>query len=432
MGVRVSGSDLADAPSLRPVRQLGAHIFRGHAAANVGDVDVVIASSAVPADNPELVAARQRGIPTMKHSAALGSLMRRRRGVAIAGTHGKTTTSALASVVLDAAGLEPTFHVGSEILGYGLFGRYGRGDLLVAEADEFDRRFLDYDPEIAVVTSVEPDHLDYFGTFEAVQEAFTAFLARVRPGGLAVVCADDPVARELACGPARRVTYGFDSGADWRIMHWEPCDTRSSACEIRDPDGKTHWFRCNLLGAHNAANAAAVVVASSWLGIPVEGVVAGLSKFQGTRRRFEVVGTAHGVTVVDDYAHHPTAVRVTLAAARAHYAGRIWVVFQPHTVHRTQSLLEEFSRCFSAADHVVIAPTYRPAGREGLGVEPTDELLVNAIEHPDCRLLPAPDAATDVASRSLPGDLILVMGAGDIWTIEQDILARLAERGAAR
>jgi UDP-N-acetylmuramate--alanine ligase len=351
--------------------------------------------------------------------------------VAIAGTHGKTTTSALASVVLDSAGLEPTFHVGSEVLGYGLFGRYGRGDLLVAEADEFDRRFLDYDPEIAVVTSVEPDHLDYFGTFDAVREAFAAFLARVRPGGLVVICADDPVARELPCGSAGRVTYGFDAGADWRIIRWEPCDTRSGTCEIRDPEGGTHQFRCNLLGSHNAANAAAVVVASSWLGVPMERIVAGLARFQGTRRRFEIVGTAHGVTVVDDYAHHPTAVRVTLAAARAHYAGRIWAVFQPHTVHRTRSLLEEFGRCFSGADHVVIAPTYRPAGREGSGADPTDELLVNAIDHADCRLLPALDAADDVASRSQPGDLILVMGAGDIWTIEQDILARLAEREAA-
>ncbi len=428
MGLSVSGSDLNPNAAMEPLRRLGATIEIGHRAENVGNVDVVIASSAVPGDNPEALAARERGIPLIKHSAALGSLMRRRRGIAIAGTHGKTTTSALTAFILDAAGLDPTFHVGSELLNFGLFGRRGTGELFVAEADEYDRRFLDYDPEIAVITSIEPDHLDYFGDFEHVVGAFQDFVARVRPGGAVIVSADDPIASTLRRDGIRRISYGHAEDADWRIERWAPAGHANSEVTLRGPDGARRSFELGLLGRHNAENAAAVVAVCEELGVPWEHAAAGLATFRGTKRRFEVVGESDGVTVVDDYAHHPTAIRVTLAAARAHFASPIWAVFQPHTAHRTVSLFDEFASSFVDADHVVIAPTYRPPGREEEAEDPTIQRLVNALGHADAVTLPPDEAASRVATRAEAGDLVLVMGAGDIWGIEQKILTGLSDR----
>ncbi len=427
-GVAVSGSDVADSAALARLRAKGARIAIGHRAENVGSVDVVVASSAVPQDNVELAAARSRSIPTMKHSAALGSLMRSRRGIAIAGTHGKTTTTALTSVVLETAGLDVTFHVGSELLNYGCFGRYGLGDLLVAEADEFDRRFLDYEPEIAVVTSVEPDHLDYFGGFDQVVQAFQAFVSQVRPGGVVIVCADDPVASRLDCGAAARITYGIAEDADWRLLDWRPEGREQSLLTVRGPDGAVHGLAISLLGRHNGVNACAVAAVCTRLGLDKESIRQGLAAFRGTRRRFERIAEVAGVTLCDDYAHHPTAIRVTLEAARAHYQSPIWAIFQPHTAHRTLSLWDEFRRCFADADHVVLVPTYRPAGREADQDDPTISALVSAMDHPDVRAMSASAAAKVVVEAAQPGDLVLVMGAGDIWAIEPQIVMELEKR----
>ena len=427
-GVGISGSDVADNAGLDLLRAKGARIIIGHRAENVGEVDVVVASSAVPRENVELVAARKRGIPTMKHSAALGSLMRTRRGIAIAGTHGKTTTTALASVMLETAGLDVTFHVGGELLNYGCFGKYGRGDLLVAEADEFDRRFLDYEPEVAVVTSVEPDHLDYFGDFDRVVEAFQTFVHQIRPGGTAIVCVDDPVVRGLQCGAATRVTYGYAEGADWRVLGWAPLDRSHSRFSVRGPDGTIHEITASLIGKHNATNAAAVVALGAHLGLTRDRVRQGIEAFRGTKRRFERIGEVAGISVCDDYSHHPTAIRVMLEAARAHYESPIWSIFQPHTAHRTLSLWDEFRHCFADADHVLLVPTYRPPGRETEEDDPTISALAAEMGHPDAHALPATAAADLVVERAAPGDLVLVMGAGDVWTIEPRILAGLRAR----
>ncbi len=434
MGVAVSGSDVADNSALATLRAKGARVAIGHSAANVSEPDVVVASSAVPQDNVELVEARARGIPTMKHSVALGSLMGKRRGIAIAGTHGKTTTTALTSVVLETAGLEPTFHVGSELLNYGCFGKYGRGDLLVAEADEYDRRFLDYEPEVAVVTSIEPDHLDYFGDYEKVVEAFQQFVRQVRPGGATFVCADDSAAAALDTGHAARITYGKAQGADWRLIGWEPDGHDGSRLSVQTPECTVEAFRTSLLGEHNALNACAVVAVCTYLGVERETIRQGLAAYRGTRRRFELAGEVAGVTLVDDYAHHPTAIRVTLEAARAHYRSPIWVLFQPHTVHRTESLWDDFRRCFAAADHVVLVPTYRPAGREDEGEDPTITRLAAEIEDSDAHAMSATSAADLVIERAEPGDLVLIMGAGDLWMMEPRILdglrARFIDQGA--
>jgi UDP-N-acetylmuramate--alanine ligase len=430
MGVAVSGSDVSDNPAMGLLREKGARIAIGHRAENVGDSDVVVASSAVPQDNIELITARERGIPTMKHSAALGSLMRRRRGIAIAGTHGKTTTTGVTSVVLETAGLDPTFHVGSELLNYGSFGKYGRGELLVAEADEFDRRFLDYAPEIAVVTSVEPDHLDYFGSFDRVVEAFQQFVHQVRPGGSVVLCADDPVAASLDCGAAHRITYGAAEGTTWRLINWEPNGREGSRLSVQTPYCTIEAFHTSLLGAHNALNACAVIAVANVLGIGQDAIEGGLAEYRGTKRRFERISEVDGVTLVDDYAHHPTAIRVTLEAARAHYQCPMWVLFQPHTVHRTESLWDEFRRCFDAADHVVLVPTYRPAGREQDDDDPTIARLAAEMDHPDVRAVSAAGAADLVVERANPGDLVLIMGAGDLWQMEPRILDGLRARAA--
>lgn len=428
MGVQVSGSDLDQPAHLEALRSLGAHIEVGHKAEHVGQVDVVVVSSAIPADNPEVAIARERGVPVVKHSAALGSLMRRRRGVAVAGTHGKTTTSALLAVLLDQAQQDPTFHVGSEVLGYGAFGHYGRGPLLVAEADEYDRRFLDYEPEIAVVTSVEPDHLDYFGDFSTLASAFEAFLAQVRPGGAVFVCADDQGALDLRCGDVRRITYGFAADADWQVLEWRPASRATSALRVRGPDGAPCDLEVTLLGAHNAANACAAVAVAAELGVSASCIARGLAAFRGTRRRFEVVGEAAGVTVVDDYAHHPTAIRATLAAARAHYHTPIRALFQPHTAHRTMSLFDEFRRCFADAHEVVLVPTYRPPGREAEATDASVEALAREMDHPSVRFMAADEAADHVAAASQAGELVLVIGAGDISRIEPHILEGLARR----
>lgn len=442
-GSRVTGSDLVDAAQLQVLRDLGARIWIGHDPSQLESSEVVIASAAVPDDNPEVRVARARGIPVMKHATALGALMRVRRGIAIAGTHGKSTTTALVAHLLETAGLSPTFHVGAELINYGLFGRLGGGQFLVAEADEFDRRFLEYDPEIAVVTYIEPDHLDYFGSFEAVIGAYQQFVGRVRAGGMVILNADDPIAISLPVDGRRRLTYGAAEGADWQVVGWEPRGLDGSRLALRDPGGRTHRFDLDVLGRHNAFNAAAAVAVAAEVGLHLEAIAAGLASFKGVRRRLEVIGTAAGVTVIDDYAHHPTEVRAGLNAVRAHWkqgvstddVGRegggwhdVWLVYQPHTLHRTASLLAEFAGCFEAADHVIVTPAYMPAGRILATEGATGAQLVAAMEHPDARSLTPDEATATVAAEAQPGDVVVVMGAGDIWTIERPLLDAFVRR----
>ncbi len=428
MGIQVTGSDVSEPSWIETLRRQGASVQRGHHADHVGAVDLVVTSSAVPGDNVEVARARELGIPVVKHSAALGALLRGQRGVCVAGTHGKTTTTALLAYVLDRAGLEPSFHVGSELRNYGAFGQRGRGDLIVAEADEFDRRFLDYDPELAIVTSIEPDHLDYFGDFDRVIDAFQDFVRRVRPGGTMVVCADEPATMRLDPGGARCVTYGWSDSADWQVVDWRPRGPYGFDCRIRPPSGQVWELAVPLLGRHNAANAAATVAAASILGVERDTIARGLVGFKGTRRRFEIIAEIGGVTVVDDYAHHPTAIRVTLEAARLHYQRPIWVIFQPHTAHRTESLFDDFTTCFATADHLLLAPTYRPAGREVEQDDPTVRALVAAMRHRDARYVEPDEAANLVAASAQPGDLVIVMGAGDINAIEPRLVEGLRAR----
>jgi UDP-N-acetylmuramate--alanine ligase len=277
---------------------------------------------------------------------------------------------------------------------------------------------------------VERDHLDYFGDFESLRDAFRQFVARVHPGGTAVLSADDPVATALPMEVARRVTYGLAEDAAWRVLDWTPIGRLRSRFALRDPAGRVHDLEINLTGRHNAVNAAAVVAVCSALGLSMDQIADGLRFFIGTKRRFEVLGEVGDIVVADDYAHHPTALRVTLEAAQAHFGSPIWAIFQPHTVHRTLSLWEDFQQCFGAAAHVILVPTYRPPGREAEEDDPTVARLASDMDHPDARWMPAEEVARTVVDTASPGDLVLVLGAGDVWTIGPRIVKGLKVRFA--
>lgn len=434
LGVRVTGSDLVESHQLDALRALGARIWIGHDGTRIGDADVVVVSSAISDENPEARAAQVQGIPVIKHATALATLMHTRRGVAVAGTHGKSTTTAMIAHVLESAGARPTFHVGAELIDYGLFGRAGDGDLLIAEADEFDRRFLAYDPEIAVVTYAEADHLDYYGTLKAMVDAYRDFIARVRPGGYVVLNWDDPTARSLPTGDLERTTYGEGDGADWRLIEWQPRGFQGSNLVVREPAGLSQRFSLKVLGRHNALNATATIAVASHLGISMEAVRQGLATFQGIRRRIELLGASGGISVIDDYAHHPTEVRATLAAIQAHWksggsrGGQLWAVYQPHTEHRTATLFDEFLDCFADADQVLLTEAYMPSGRRLAEGGATHLDLVAALHHRAVRAVSPAQSIRVIASEAQPGDLVVVMGAGDIWTIEAPMLEALAKR----
>lgn len=419
MGHEVSGSDSGAISEIEALRQQGIDARHGHTAEHLDGADLVVASAAVPTDNPELAAARERGIPVLSHAQALGALMAARDGIGVAGTHGKSTTTALVAHILETAGLHPTLAGGAHALDFDGFARLGNGPHLVAEADEYGRRFLELHPRRAIITGVEPDHLDYYGSFDAVQAAFQQFVSGMHPDGLVFTCEDE---QHLARLPLtrRRMRYGWAGHADWRLERFQAHAGGGATFAVRRPDGERRTFDMLLSGRHHAANAVAALALTRELGVPESAARAALATFRGTRRRFETVAQAGGVWVVDDYAHHPTAVAANISAARDVHNGRIVAVFQPHTIHRTLILLEELRASFTAADRVIMAPIYQPAGR-GTDVPPiTSEAVVAGMAHPDAVAAPSMDAAYALAQAELqPGTMVLVLGAGDITTLAQ-------------
>ncbi|NAZ83045.1 UDP-N-acetylmuramate--L-alanine ligase [Kineococcus sp. R8] len=436
-GVRVSGSDAADSPGLAPLRALGARVAVGHDAANLGDADTLVVSSAVREGNPELLAARARGLRVLHRSEALAALMAGRRGVAVAGTHGKTTTSSMLAVALRHAGIDASSAIGGELTGGSDGGAHdGTADVFVAEADESDGSFLAYAPVVSIVTNVEADHLDHYGTPEAVATAFERFAARVQPGGLLVTCADDPGARALTeharAQGVRTRTYGTDPAADVRLLDVRLVgpDGAHPRAVVADATGRRDLV-LQVPGEHNLRNAAAAHVAAVELGADPDAVLAGLARFGGARRRFELRGEAGGVRVVDDYSHHPTEVEALLRAARPVAGdGRVVVVFQPHLVSRTRTFAADFGRALGLADDVVVLDVY--VAREDPDPAVTGRLVADAVPLPAGRVLYVPDraaAAAAVAGRVRPGDLLLTVGAGDVTALGPDVLQRLAAAG---
>jgi len=416
-GSVVSGSDLALSPAAEALERNGARVYVGHRAEQVAGADLVVVSSAVPEDNVEVQAAREAGIPTLHRAQVLGELMEGRVGVAIAGTHGKTTTTAMISTILWETGLDPTFIVGGLVLGLGTNARAGMGPHFVVEADEYDRTFLGLRPQVAVVTSVEHDHPDCYPTFGELRAAFDAFVALLPPEGCLVACWDQSVARELGQERAAQgrpaVFYGLEEGADWAAQGLHPNPAGGSDYVVVREGRVMGEVRLRVPGAHNVLNSLAALAVADHLEVPFPTARSALEGFRGTGRRFEVKGQADGVTVVDDYAHHPTEIRATLAAARERFPRRsIWAVWQPHTYSRTKALCGEFAEAFGQADHVLVLPIYAARERDTLGVTSGD--VVAAMKHPDARLMGSPEEAVAVLGTEVrPGGVVLTLGAGD-------------------
>ncbi len=434
--LKVSGSDLEGSETTERLAALGARVAIGHSADNVDRADLVVISSAVPAGNEEVVAARRRGVPVVRRAQMLAELMRLKYGVAVAGTHGKTTTTSLIGSVLTDAGLDPTVIVGGRLRVSGTGARYGSSDYLVAEADEFDRSFLDLAPVVAVITNIDVDHLDTYRDLADIQDAFARFAGRVPFFGQVIACADDPNVRDLLPRLADRriVTYGFDPGVDLRALDASPTGA-GVRFEVADAHlGPLGVLELPLPGRHNVLNALAAVAAARAVGLDFKAAARALSGFRGIHRRFERLGQWRGATVIDDYAHHPTEVEATLRAARevigpgggnGTRTGRIHAVFQPHLFSRTRDLAEDFGRSLLLADNVLVADIYPSRERPIPGVDAG--LVVAAAAragHPSVSGCGPWQAAPDrLRSQVGEGDLIFTLGAGDIY--------RLAHRLAA-
>jgi UDP-N-acetylmuramate--alanine ligase len=432
-GVTVSGSDRRDTPTLLALRALGARVETGHDAAHLGDAETVVVSTAIRADNPELAAARERGLRVLPRAVALAAVMAGRRSVAVAGTHGKTSTTSMLTVAVQASGVDPSFAIGGNLNESGSNAHAGQGDVFVAEADESDRSFLLLSPYAAIVTNVEADHLDNYGDLAAVEAAFDRFLQTVHPDGFVVLCADDPGAARLRSvpTPARVRTYGTAEDADLRLVDLHVAADGTSYTAVLDGTelGRVH---IRVPGEHMARNSAAALLAGLELGLPVAALVEGLGRFGGVHRRFELKGVAGGVRVYDDYAHHPTEVRAQLAAARAVAGeGRLVVAFQPHLYSRTREFAGGFGNALALADEVVVMDVY--GAREDPVPGVTGAMVADAVPLPPGRVLFEPSwsaAAPALAARARPGDLVVTMGAGDVSMVGPEVLEALRRADA--
>jgi UDP-N-acetylmuramate--alanine ligase len=433
LGYRISGSDLKDSEITRRLSKLGAWVTYGHRAENLVDADVVVISAAIATDNPEVLAAKQRKIPVIARAEMLAELMRLKYAVAVAGSHGKTTTTSLIATVLTAAGLDPTAVVGGKVNVLDSNAKLGRSELMVVEADESDGSFLRLHPSISVVTNIDPEHMDHYGTLQALKGAFVEFCNRVPFYGLNVVCLDHPNVQALLPELEKRfVTYGAAHTADYRLEDVRLSGFCTSFRAYRRSEDLGD-FSVQMVGAHNALNALAVIAVADEMDIPIEVVRSALAGFAGVQRRFTVRGEVRGIIIVDDYGHHPAEVRATLAGARAAFGRRLVVAFQPHRYTRTRDLLAEFATSFNDADLLFLTSIY-PAGEPAItGV--TSRALVDALiahGHRDVTLIDKrADLAAAMAPRLKEGDIVLTLGAGDITQVGPELLHLLVNAPAA-
>jgi UDP-N-acetylmuramate--alanine ligase len=434
LGCKVEGSDLKLSPSALRLAGLGIAVREGHAASNVSaDATALVMTSAVRADNPEVIEARRRGLPVVLRGELLAELMRTRRGIAVAGSHGKTSTTSMIAAATLSAGLDPTVLVGGALpaLG-GSNARLGSSDLLVAETDESDGSFLLLAPVISVLTNIDREHLDHYGTFERAKQAFAEFANRTAFYGAVIACADDPEVRALLPGLRRRViTYGRAGEAAVRVANERAAGFGSEWSVVRHGEDLGR-FSLPVPGAHSVLNATAAIAACMEAGAGLDEIRAALAAFQSPARRMEVRGVECGVTVIDDYGHHPTEIRATLEALAAARGGRIVVLFQPHRYTRTRALLDEFAACFTAADAVRVLDIYAASEEPIEGVTP--EVLVErmrAAGHPDARCAGSLESAVaSVLAELRPGDLVVTLGAGSITQAAGMILSGLRETAA--
>lgn len=435
LGYRVRGSDVAENANVQRLRRLGVPVTIGHDAANLADARVVVVSSAVRPDNPEVRAARERRLPVVRRAEMLGELMRFKWSVAVAGTHGKTTTTSLVAAVFDAAGLEPTVINGGIIVAYGSNARLGRGDWMVVEADESDGSFLRLPATIGVVTNIDPEHMEHYGSFDAVRAAYRSFVERLPFYGFAVCCVDHPEVRHLIgrIEDRRIVTYGFSPQADVRALEPELGPEGETFDVVIGPTGsgerRIAGLRLSLFGLHNVQNALAAVAIAAELGIPDVAIRGAFAELRGVERRFTRRGRVDGITVIDDYGHHPVEIRSVLRTARkVAGGGRVIAVVQPHRYSRLAALFDDFCTCFGDADAVVVAPVYSAGEapiegadhvRLAAGLVRSGQREVHRIEDPD--ELPA---VVDALAR--PGDLVVCLGAGSITRWARALPAALA------
>jgi UDP-N-acetylmuramate--alanine ligase len=434
LNYEVSGSDARRSDVTDRLAGLGVRIGIGHEAANVGEADVVVVSSAIAPANPEIAEARRRHVPVIPRAEMLAELMRLRFGIAIAGAHGKTTTTSMVAVMLERAGLDPTAVIGGRLSAFGSNARLGQGEYMVAEADESDRSFLKLSPSIAVITNIDHEHLETYGTFDRLVDAFVDFAGRVPFYGAVVACLDNAPVREMLPRIGRRtITYGFSDAADV-AGHSARSDGRSSECGVRYairgvPGGAGEGtIALKVPGVHNLQNALAAVAVGLELGVPFGRITQALAEFRGAERRYEVRGSSGGVTVVDDYGHHPTEIAAVLRAARSGNPGRIIAVFQPHRYSRTRDLLGDFGPALSEADVVVLTDIY--AAGEAPIPGATSEALAEAIRPHvrDLRVVPGlSDIPAQVRALVRDGDLVLTLGAGSIGGVGDRILAAIGE-----
>ncbi|WP_438434343.1 UDP-N-acetylmuramate--L-alanine ligase [Gorillibacterium sp. sgz500922] len=431
MGYEVSGSDLVQQELTEKLAAKGARVFIGHEAEHVRGADLVVYSTALSNDNVEKREAEERNIPILHRSQMLARLMNERKGVAVAGAHGKTTTSSMLALVLEACGQDPTYIIGGEVMNLGSNAKAGKGDYVVAEADESDGSFLQYHPQLAVVLNIEADHLEHYdGKFENLKQAYRKFLSQVKDGGYAVVNADDVHLQAfLPELDGKAITYALEREADFTAHNLELGD-RKSTFEVRHNGKPLGTLSLSVPGKHNVYNALATLIVSLQAGLTFEQVASAIVQFRGAKRRFQVLGDTDGILVIDDYAHHPTEIQATISAAKA-TGKRIIAVFQPQRYTRTYFLFEQFSRAFPEADEVIITDIYSPAGEkqiEGISSANLVELIrKNSNEH--VRHIPTKEGVLDFLKEHVEsGDLVLTMGAGDIWKAADGLASWLANK----
>ena len=431
MGHEVSGSDLASSAIAKRLESLGARVSVGHDARNIGHADLVVVSTAIPAENPERMAAVEQGIPVVSRGAMLAELASVKRTIAVVGSHGKTTTTAMVALVLDTAGLDPTAVIGGRVSAFGSNARLGDGALMVVEADESDRSFLRLSPEIAVLTNIDDEHLDAYEGMADLEASFLEFSRRTAGDGCVVACTDDPrVRRMIRRVPGRVVTCAIDD---------ESADVRASAVELGPtgsrfnvacPTGESLDVELNEPGRHNILNALAAIGVAVALEVPMAGVVVALRSFAGADRRFQVYGEVDGVLVIDDYAHHPTEIAAVIDTARLRAPGRLRVVFQPHRYSRTLRLLGQFAEVLGRADELILTEVY--AASEAPIGGASAEALADAVMQTSAvpvRQVGSLDEVVDVVTRDArPGDIVLTLGAGSIGTVAKRIVDALGHR----
>ena len=420
-GNTVTGSDMQPSPFVDDLREIGIPVYIRHKAEQIDGADLIVRSSAIPNHNPEVVAAQEKGIPVYKRADFLGSLMENKIGIAVAGTHGKTSTTAMIAWTLTELGEDPSFIVGSTINGMGVNAHAGKGKTFVIEADEYDRMFLGLKPTIGIVTNLEHDHPDIYPTAESFRQAFVDFIHLLPEDGTFVYCADDAGATDLVKdAKVESIGYSLENA------NVQP-NTHGGFDFTFHASRNTHHVSLQVPGKHNVWNALAVMTVIAKLGLPLDKAADALGRFTGTGRRFELVGEQNGIAVYDDYAHHPTEIRATLAAARARYpqAG-IWAVWQPHTYSRTQLLFDEFAQAFGDADHVIATEIYKSREPEQ---DFSSAQVVDAMDHPAAHFIADLDDVSAYLLENLrPNDVLLVLSAGDAPQISASVLEGLKER----